>query len=459
MLSQAAEAGDATMMRLLLDRGADTATMPIDLAMRTGCADCVELLLKSAGRATLTRALEAAARFGNSAGMEMLLGRGAEPTPAALRAGAASEGVPAEGITTLLARGVRDEQAFGWAVRHGDTAVVAALRKAGVKEVTLPALDAKKPPAPRSVREAVNVSLPLLQHADVVFLKTAGCISCHNNSLFQMTAAVVRRKGFRIDEAAVREQMARTRVSLESWRERELQDIPIPGRIDTTAYILAGLADAQYPPDAATDALARYVKRRQFADGGWRVAAHRPPIESSDIAVTAVALRALKAYAPASLKAEYQGAIQRGAAWLASARPNTTEDHIFLILGLGWAGEHREAIRKAATALIARQRADGGWNQIPTLESDAYATGQALTALVTTDALKPTDPVYEKGVRFLLGSQLADGSWYVRTRAIPVQPYFDSEFPYGQDQFISAAATNWATMALAAAAGPLTGAR
>ena len=65
--------------------------------------------------------------------------------------------------------------------------------------------------------------------------------------------------------------------------------------------------------------------------------------------------------------------------------------------------------------------------------------------------MKTTDPVYQKGVRFLLGTQLEDGSWYVRTRAVPVQPYFDSEFPHGRDQFISAAATNWATMALALA--------
>jgi hypothetical protein len=40
----------------------------------------------------------------------------------------------------------------------------------------------------------------------------------------------------------------------------------------------------------------------------------------------------------------------------------------------------------------------------------------------------------------------------VRTRAIPIQPFFGSEFPHGQDQFISAAATNWVTMALAFAA-------
>ena len=72
-----------------------------------------------------------------------------------------------------------------------------------------------------------------------------------------------------------------------------------------------------------------------------------------------------------------------------------------------------------------------------------------MAALAESGAMKPTDPVYQKGIRFLLGTQLEDGSWYVRTRAIAIQPYFDSEFPHGLNQFISAAATNWATMALA----------
>jgi hypothetical protein len=31
-------------------------------------------------------------------------------------------------------------------------------------------------------------------------------------------------------------------------------------------------------------------------------------------------------------------------------------------------------------------------------------------------------------------------------------PLFDSDFPYGRDQWISVAATNWAVMALAEAA-------
>ena len=448
MLTQAADAGDPAIIRLLLDRGAGSGPMPADLAMRSGCVDCLALLLPIANRLALTRALESAARYGDSAGMRMLLDRGAEPTADALRVAAASEGAPLDGITALLDRGVRDEQALELASRHGDTPAAAALRKAGFKEGSAPAPTLARPVAPRTARAAITVSLPRLQHADTVFLKTAGCVSCHNNSLFQMTAAAARRTGFRIDEPAFNDQMTRTRAYLESWRERELQDIAIPGRIDTTAYILVGLAAAAYPPDPATDALARYVKRRQLADGSWRVASHRPPIESSDIGVTALALRSLQAYAPAPLKAEYARAVQRGAAWLTHAQPKSTEDHVYQLLGLTWAGEKPAALRPAANALIARQRADGGWSQIPTLPSDAYATGQALTALAESGAMKPTDLSYQRGVRFLLGTQLDDGSWYVRSRAIPIQPYFDSEFPHGKDQFISAAATNWATIAL-----------
>ena len=48
-----------------------------------------------------------------------------------------------------------------------------------------------------------------------------------------------------------------------------------------------------------------------------------------------------------------------------------------------------------------------------------------------------------------MSTQLEDGSWYVRNRSIPFQPYFESGFPHGDHQFISAAGTNWATQALA----------
>jgi ankyrin repeat protein len=451
VLVSAGDASDAAMLHLLLDRGADTTLLPNDLGVRRDCAGCATLLLPVAGRSNLTRALLGAARYGNASAAQTLLDRGAEPSPAVLRAAAASEAMPADTVRALLDRGIRDDESMEWAARHGNTPVVAALRRAGVADVTAPVRSLKKPAAPRTVRAAIEASLPSLQRADTAFLKTAGCISCHNNSLFQMTAAVVRPKGFRIDDVAFQEQMARTRAYLESWRERELQDIPIPGQIDTTAYILAGLADARYAPDTATDALARYVLRRQQPDGGWRIASQRPPIESSSVTITAVSIRALGTFAPAPVAADYARAVQRGAAWLAAVQPATTEDVVFKLLGLSWAHASKTTIRAAATAVAAQQRSDGGWSQLPTLPSDAYATGQALTALVTSGAMTARDPVYQQGVRFLLETQLDDGSWYVRSRAIPIQPYFDGTFPHERDQFISAAATNWATMALAGA--------
>jgi hypothetical protein len=49
---------------------------------------------------------------------------------------------------------------------------------------------------------------------------------------------------------------------------------------------------------------------------------------------------------------------------------------------------------------------------------------------------------------------LADGSWFVRSRSLPVQPYFETGFPHGRSQFISCAATSWATAALGLTAAP-----
>lgn len=200
--------------------------------------------------------------------------------------------------------------------------------------------------------------------------------------------------------------------------------------------------------------MARYLKSQQSPEGGWWILGHRPPIESSDIQVTAASMRAMQVYGPKARRAEYEKAVQLAAGWLAKAQPKTTEDRAFQLLGLSWAGGNKPAIATAARDLVAEQRSDGGWAQLPTLASDAYAPGQALVALNESGALPLTDPACKRGIQFLLNTQLEDGSCHVKSRAIPIQPYFESDFPHGHDQWISAAATNWATMALAPAAGP-----
>jgi hypothetical protein len=126
--------------------------------------------------------------------------------------------------------------------------------------------------------------------------------------------------------------------------------------------------------------------------------------------VTALAMRSLQIYAPPAKRAEFAKAISRAAAWLRNAEPKSTEDAVFRILGLVWSGADREWIRIAAARLIEQQRPDGGWAQTQLLESDAYATGQAIIALHEAGAFPAADAVRSRAVQFLLH---ADARWFV----------------------------------------------
>jgi ankyrin repeat protein len=468
-LVEAASAGDPATIQLLLDHRADISTsgsVALAFALRAQCAECVELLAKRMERNAVSRALlTAIPPVADGRAVTLLLDRGADATIAdglgrtVLMRAAASEAVPLDVVKALIDRGAdvnakssRGDTALAFARRQGATPLVDFLLKAGAHDEPT-ATVAVKPPTPAgSARSAVSRSLPLLQQSDVSFLRRSGCVSCHNNSLTAMAVSLARQNGLPVDEEIARRQLRTIGEYIDGWRDRLRQGMGIPGDVDTVSYILLGLAAERYAPDEATDAMARFIRNLQSPTGQWRIISHRPPIESSDIEVTAASMRALQVYGPQTARAEYQAAVARAAAWILAAQPKTSEDRAFQLLGLAWAGAGRSAIQPAARALAAEQRADGGWAQIPSLASDAYATGQALVALEASGALTPNDVVFKRGIQFLLSTQLADGSWFVKSRAIAIQPHLESGFPHERDQFISAAATNWATMALALAA-------
>ena len=302
-----------------------------------------------------------------------------------------------------------------------------------------------------ALRDAVARSLPLLQDIGPAFIKQTGCVSCHHNSVAAMAVAAARAHGYAVNEATAKQQAAAIGTYLESWRERALQNVSIAGGVDTINYLLVGLDADGYRPDAATDAQAILLQRRQAADGHWPVATIRPPIESNDVQVTALSMRALQLFAPPSRRAEFAAAVDRARGWLTTVRAAETEERAFRVLGLHWAGAPKDVIARAARDLLALQHDDGGWAQLETLASDAYATGEALVALRESGAVAPTDRAYRGGLDFLLRTQIDDGSWIVETRSVPIQAYFESGFPYGVNQWISAAATGWATTALALA--------
>jgi N-acyl-D-amino-acid deacylase len=113
----------------------------------------------------------------------------------------------------------------------------------------------------------------------------------------------------------------------------------------------------------------------------------------------------------------------------------------------------KDAITKALRAVQSLQRADGGWSDMASMESNAFTTGKVLVALRAA-GVSAADGVFRRGVKFLLDTQQEDGSWYVRSRALAFQPYFDNGYPHGYDQWISAAGAGWATAALSLSGTP-----
>jgi len=465
-LSEALYALDESVFRLLLEHGADRqAAGPVALALafRARCDECVKDLIGSAGPDLLTPvSFFVSPPLGPGFAAKGLVERGVDPKAKApdglslLMVNAGSGVFPLDTIRTLIDKGADvnekapdGQTALDFARRHGQTPMVDLLLKSGAKAgdtAVSPVIEVK---SAGSTRAAVERSIPLVQRSDATFLRKAGCVSCHNNTIAALAVAAARTHGVPVDEVNAQRQVKTIGNYIDSWRERALQAVGIPGDADTVGYILLGLAAQNYSADPATDAMAYYVKNQQLSDGHWLPLANRPPIEAGEIQVTAVSMRAMQIYGIQSQRAAYEKSVRTAAAWLEKAEPHDTQDRAFRLLALGWAGARKETIQSAARDLAAEQRPDGGWAQTPTLESDAYATGQALLALQESGALKPSDAVCERASRFLVKTQLADGSWHVHTRAIPLQPYFESDFPHGHDQWISAAATNWATTALA----------
>ncbi len=458
---------------LLVERGAKQKNelfLPLAFAIRANCKECVDLLRSSLTKDDLSIALTIVAQdFCDENWVRMLLDSGADVNAkdregrSALMLAASSDIMSIATIKLLLAKGAdvnarsrKGESALDSAMLRGRTPVTALLIKAGAKETGLKDSAVLNPSPATSARAALNRSLPLLQRADRGFMQKTGCVSCHNNNLTAMSIATARKAGVAFDEETAQKQLKAIAAYLESWRERALQGSGIPGDSDTVSYILVGMAAEKYVPDASTDAMASYLRSQQWPDGRWRILSHRPPIESNDIQVTANSLRALQVYGPKAQRAVYDRSVKLASDWLMKAQPVTTEERAFQLLGLGWAGmSAKSALMKSAVrGLLNQQRSDGGWSQIASLTSDAYATGQALVALKEAGGLPITDPAIRRGTEFLMKTQLEDGSWYVKSRAVPFQPYFESGFPHGHDQWISAAATNWATMALALSLAP-----
>jgi hypothetical protein len=302
---------------------------------------------------------------------------------------------------------------------------------------------------PQQIKNAAEKSIALLQRCGPEFFRQSGCVACHHQTVTSLAVSEARKRGLSVDEKTAREQLQVTRLVVKSFRARFLERADHPANSAPAAgYIALGMGAENCPADENTDAMMIEMAGRQTSEGSWTAFGHRPPLEYSRISATAVAVRAMQLYGPPGLKDQFNRRIGRARDWLITAEPTSNAEHAFRLLGLAWSGADKQHVEREVSALLNQQRDDGGWAQLPSLTSDAYATGLTLYSLHTGGEISPAHPGYQRGVEYLLQTQLDDGSWHVKTRSFPFQPYFESGFPHGHDQWISASATGFAAVAL-----------
>jgi ankyrin repeat protein len=304
-----------------------------------------------------------------------------------------------------------------------------------------------------AIAAAVRRALPALQQSAKTFVANRSCVSCHHNVLPILTLRLAAGRGFTIDRATLESVERKTFRELTNARafDEAVQGANVSDPTPNDSWLLIAAHEAGLAPNLTNAVYAKRIASWQH-DGHWTTSDFRPPHSSSLFTATATAVRAIRAYFPDEMGAARDATLERARIWLAASAPASTEDATFRLLGLVWGQAPRDDVATAARDLLKLQKPGGGWAQLSEgYAADAYSTGEALYAL--HEAGTPSDSTARrKGIAFLLSTQAADGTWHVRTRMIsPADvspPYFTTGFPYQKDEYLSYAASCWATMAL-----------
>jgi ankyrin repeat protein len=440
----AARVGQTKAVERLLRAGADvnaadshgrTALM---YAAMNGHPQSVERLLKSGAKVEAKDKQEAtalllAARYsGHPSILRALLQKGAQTT--------AQDSAGQTALALVRTRGYQEAEG--------------ALREFMTVPAELPA------PPPVSVKRAVEKSLTVVQVGMKTYNKRMGCTSCHHQGLGLMAVGYAAQRGYAVDKELIgsylqqMEKEAKGSASLvhQALSNPDAAKLVIPTDIGdmpiTSGYVLGGMLANRVPQNPGLAEMALLLAGHQEADGHWGFTMEREPMQSSHLTTTALTLQALRAYTPKEKEASLAVRYLRARRWLLTVPTPNVEDKASRLLGLKWVGATTEERARAVQELRAAQRPDGGWAQLPSLASDAYATGLTLYALRVGGELASNDPAVQRGVQYLLRMQDEDGSWYVNKRTLPANVYFDGGFPHGQSQYSSFAGSCWATLAL-----------
>ena len=470
-LSLAVRSADVDVVRFLVDRGLDPAALAV-AERRAGLArwdrPTAEYLLAKAP-APAKEMLGAVATWQPAALVARWIDLGADINNAAPQYGrtplmnaVASEAEGADTVKLLLDRGAdpnarmaEGETPLDWAIYKGDRAKAEVLEQHGASRGNGPRREPIAPPAAGGIadpRVSLTKSVAQLLPAASTFRDKTNCISCHHDGLPSMAAATARRKGIAIDEKLDRKLLddqigffkrnAARVMSGRSGRWRRGVD----GRLHAAGDGGGGLSGRH--GDRDHDALAdgpadagRELARQRPQSPAARIQPHQPHGDGGR--------RTDAAYPLPGRRSDMDGEPAPGppvaARGASRRRPKNTGCASWASCGPARRGHASQ--RRSRPFAIGRKQAAAGRssrarNRTPTRPASRCTR-------FTSPACPRQTTTYRKGVAFLLGSQYQDGAWLVRTHSFPTQRYFESGFPFGRHQWISAAGTSWAALAIA----------
>jgi squalene-hopene/tetraprenyl-beta-curcumene cyclase len=278
------------------------------------------------------------------------------------------------------------------------------------------------------LRQVVQRSTEFLEKEGAAWMKKQQCASCHHIPVMVWALGEARHRGYRVNEKLLGE--------VTSWalaadnHAQVFPDLPLDKKRTETDYLgpllmalgVGAIEDRDAAVEQARQRLLAHAVSQQGKDGSWHAnSGGRPPVHASRDVQTNWLLLALSDPAEGKeAKDPWKAQRQAAAEWL--SRNPAADSHQALAMRLlvhQRLGKPAADLKPLLESLLGQQNEDGGWSQLKTMQSDAFATGLSLYVLSGQKA-EGVEQAVRRAQAFLSKTQRPDGSWPMASR--PAEP-------------------------------------